>query len=143
MKNIILAIVLLALSSTVVADVWLDVHMDSKHLNGTYSLNENNKGFGLAVPLSSNAEIIVGVLENGYYKTSGYAGVDIHTNSNKLWSTGVKVGYLDDPVDGVDVMVVPHVTVNFTDYFRTVIGYIPELPAKRSSAVTLSIGVKF
>ena len=125
------------------ADVWLDLHVASRHaqpgdyMDGVYkAFNENNEGIGLSIAVHEYVDVSVGAYDNSYYKRSNYAGVDVHTAVSNYVRLGVSAGYVSG-YEFTNVMVLPNVTF-IANRFKARIGVIPG----DKGVVTFSVGVR-
>jgi len=151
----ILVVLLMVTAQAHAKDLWLDVHMVSKHSSNTYTregvvreYNEINLGLGLTKELSHRWSARVGVYKNSYYKTSVYLGYAARHTIYKM--KGVKVdaelflgavsGYTRNSSTGIIPMGLPALSVSH-GRVKAIVGYIPAFGGTDSVA-TLSLGFK-
>ena len=132
------------LISTAKADTWIDVHGLSKHSQSTYrdkgvtrEFNETNLGLGAEVPIARNFSLILGGYRNSYYRTSLYAGMDIHTNPHALTGVGVMTGIISG-YDETPVLALPYYRIG-NEHVRVKFGVIPG----KIQVVTMTLGFRF
>jgi hypothetical protein len=138
------------------SDTYLDINGLSKHSINEYCyqgkcqpFNQTNPGLGITTDLTNHIDLKVGGYKNSYYKTSLYAGINIHTAlTHNVWniSPGIMVGmvsgYDKTPmrVGTVVLSIIPNVAIHYQD-FGVVIGYIPPVitpeAGKAISVVTM------
>jgi len=141
--NIKTGVLIGLLSSPVMADTYIDLHVTSWHSKDTYTKQGvtkqyNNKNFGLGVTKSINLynDVSAGFFKNSYYDMSTYIGIDTHTNTNP------RIGVIYGVVTGYDqgyVLAMPNVTYD-VDRYRVRFGLIP---GSEVQALTLTVSYKF
>jgi len=153
MKSFAIVLFTLTLTTTAFAEVWLDVSLGSKHLNGsTYTtfngtvkkFNETNTGIGLTWKVTDTKSVMVGTYTNSYFRQSNYIGANFHT-ANPTFNAGVAVGLITGySLMTIMPMVLPNVSVLFHRRTKVTLALIPVslVSDKGNSAITLQLSVK-
>ena len=64
MKQLLLALVVVAAAPAALADVWINPGFYSYHFDKSKDLNNNNHGFGVEMSLTDTYSLTAGVFEN-------------------------------------------------------------------------------
>lgn len=89
--------------------------------------NEDNFGIGIRREVHENLDISVGFYDNSFYKTSVYAGIEVHTKRDRWISVGAALalvsGYSGTPTETI-MFVLPMVQIG-PPQMGARIGYMP------------------
>lgn len=153
MKHLSMAVLCLVMSTSSYAgsnDVWLDVHVGSKHKadgyveNGVHKpFNEVNNGIGLTLRVRPGIDVSAGTFINSIHERSNYVSVDWHTRAINYLRVGVAVGAVTgyEKVIGaaaVVPIVMPNVVL-ITKRYKALVGVLPV----DGGVLTFSVGMKF
>jgi hypothetical protein len=138
MKYFVLVLLLLLSTTASANDVYVDVNVASKHLytDKDGRLNQRNFGVGITYKATDTKSYKMGYFKNSYSKTSAYGLIDysIDLSDNIIIGVtgGLVTGYNNtngeyaEIVDNVQIMMLPHVDVKFSN-FVVMMGVTPKL----------------
>ena len=95
MKQLLLALLVVAAAPAAWADIWINPGFYSHHFDQSKDLNNNNHGFGIEATVSKTYSLTAGVFENSDRQTSHYVGAYVMPFQTGALKAGVAVGAFD------------------------------------------------
>ncbi|WP_310614862.1 hypothetical protein [Limnohabitans sp.] len=144
MKQLLLALAVVAAAPAAWADVWVNPGFYSHHFDKSKDLNNNNHGFGVEASISKTYSLTAGVFENSNRATSHYIGAYVMPFQMGAFKAGAAVGAFDGYPKMREGGWFPAAIPTMAFEGRRVglnISYTPKIGDKVSSA--LSFQVKF
>ena len=140
MKQLLLALAVVAAAPAVWADVWINPGFYSHHFDKSKDLNNNNHGFGVEATISKTYSLTAGVFENSDRQTSHYIGAYVMPFQVGALKVGAAVGAFDGYPKMRDGGWFPAIAIEGRRVGLN-ISYTPKIGDKVNSA--LSFQVKF
>ncbi len=142
MKQLLLAMAIVAAAPAALADIWINPGFYSHHFDKSKNLNDNNRGFGVEASVNSTYSITAGMFENSNRETSHYIGAYVMPFQRGSFKAGAAVGGFDGYPNmregGWFPAIVPTVAIEGRRVGLN-ISYTPKIGEKINSVVSFQV----
>ncbi len=142
MKQLLLAMAIVAAAPAALADIWINPGFYSHHFDKSKNLNDNNRGFGVETSINNTYSLTAGVFENSNRATSHYIGAYVMPFQRGSFKAGAAVGGFDGYPNmregGWFPAIVPTVAIEGRRVGLN-ISYTPKIGEKINSVVSFQV----